>query len=147
MDNYFSNTSIATRADDTQVAGAASIVLRFVGLRPNSKHRVYIEGEDYTWACKGWGKNLGEELVTNEFGSVCFSILYEISMGAPFEREDKVTNSVAYYSSRMDSGASKRENNVSRIYKTVEIRSADNASHAREIIFFPVLARRTPANQ
>lgn len=128
--NAFSNTSLTTLATDTQKSGAHEYKMIFKGLRPSTKHRLYLEDEDYTWACRGWGQNLGEEIVSDEFGVARVFVYYEIYASRPAQFEYKTTESVAFHSNKLSKQNARMEDAVIVNYKTWEIKSADGLSQA-----------------
>lgn len=51
------------------------------GMKPNTKYDIFVNDVDYGWATKPWGKNLGDQIVSDSNGKAVFFILTEI----PFE--------------------------------------------------------------
>ncbi len=47
------------------------------GLRPNTKYSISVDGIEYGWAAKQIGKNLGDNLVSNDIGTLDFGLLVE----------------------------------------------------------------------
>lgn len=128
--NAFSNTSISALAKDTFRSTNHMYAFTFTGLRPLTKHKVYLEDVDYTWACKGWGQNIGEEILSDANGEAKVYILYELPFSAPSAYEIKEPNSINFASNRLSNQNKRVENQISTYYKTFEIKSADGLSHA-----------------
>lgn len=147
MYNDYSNSSISTVSPDTEIVGARQFVIRFFGLRPNTKHKVYLDGVDYTWACKGWGQNLGEDILTNEYGVADFRVLFETSRQGRAELEEETVNSVAYYSGKVNPANRSIEDVVKTSKKTFYIRSADGLSSGQQIFHFHMVSKHNPVNQ
>ncbi len=128
--NSFSNVSISTLASDTQRAGAMCYRMTFKGLRPNTKHKMYLENVDFSWACRTYGKNIGEDMISDENGDLIVFVYYEIPFVKPADFEIDETQSVAYSSSRINNTNRRMEDAVSVQWKSFEVRSDDGLSHA-----------------
>lgn len=137
--NSFTNTSISTQSHDTFRSATHTYKMRFSGLRPNTKHKMYLEDVDYTWACKGWGQNLGEDLLSSSDGNLTVYVLYEIPFSRPSLYENKETQSVAFYSNKFNNQNKRMEDVVDVQWKTFEVRSADNMSHAATKMHFHIV--------
>ena len=62
---------------DTARSKAFNVPIECMGLKPNTKYNFFLDGVDYSWAAKPWGKNLGEDLVSDNEGKLSFYFLYD----------------------------------------------------------------------
>lgn len=128
--NSHSNTSISTRNSETFRTRTHTYKFEFTGLRPKTKHKMYLDDIDYTWACKGFGQKIGEDLLSDVNGKLMVYVLYEIQFSRPAMFEMKETQSIAYYSNKLNNQNSRMEDKVRVSWKTFQIKSADGLSHA-----------------
>jgi len=145
--NSFSNTSISTTIEDTHRSGVHCYKMTFTGLRPSTKHKVYLDGVDYTWACRGWGQNLGEDIITDINGVAKVHVYYEIPFSRPAVYETKTPESIAYYSNRINNKNKRMEDVVQVQYKVFEIRSADSQSYATAQMHFHICIIKGDVNR
>lgn len=104
--------------------------MRFKGLRPNTKHKMYLENVDYTWACKGWGQNLGEDILSDADGFATVYVLYEIPFSRPAQYEFEEKQSISYNNKKLNSQNARMEDVVYVQWKSFELKSADGLSQA-----------------
>lgn len=128
--NTYDGASISTTNDDTYRTAAHAYNMAFVGLRPNTKHKIYLDGIDYTWAAKGYGQNLGEDILSTEKGTASLMVYFEIPLSRPAQFELDVPNTLSFYSNKVGNQNKRMEDAVNVNWKTWEIRSADGLSNA-----------------
>lgn len=142
--NSFNSDSINNPTKDTFRSGTHKYRMIFSGLRPNTKHKMYLDNVDYSWACIPYGGMLGDDLVTNENGILHVFVLYEIPFSQPAEYEmPKPSGS----SSQFNSPNSRMEDVVKVVWKTFEVRSLDNMSHAAVSMHFHILLQNNDVNR
>ena len=134
--NAFSNNSITSVSNDTFRTNSHCYKFTYSGLRPNTKHKMYLDGSDYTWACRGFGQNLGEDLLSNNNGQLTVYVLYEIPFSKPAAYEIKEKDSVAFYTDKFNTPNGRMEDTVHVQWKKFEIQSADGLSHAETLVHF-----------
>lgn len=144
--NAFSNASINTTTMDTRASAAHTYDWIFEGLRPNTKHKMFLDDVDYTWACRGWGQNLGEEITSDNTGMARVFVLYEIPFQQPASYEMKIPSSLGGSGNRINNQNGRFEDSVMTYYKTFEIKSADGLSHAIIHLPFPIVLINTDYN-
>lgn len=76
-----SNTFLDDISYDTFQTRNHTWNMKFWGLKPNTKHDLYVDGVEYNWAAKQFGKDLGADLVSDSDGKLLFNLFYEF----PFE--------------------------------------------------------------
>jgi hypothetical protein len=72
-----SNTVFDDTTTDTLRSKAFNIPIESGSLKPNTKYDFYLDSILYNWACKPWGKNLGDDLVSDDEGKLYFNFLYD----------------------------------------------------------------------
>lgn len=128
--NAYNKDSMSTLATDTSRTTVKAIKLSFGGLRPNTKHKMYLDGVDYTWACKGFGQNLGEDILSDENGQVNVTVLYEIPYSFPSNYELPTGNPISDIRNSVGAQNSRESRRIYQDYKTWTIRSLDGLSEA-----------------
>ena len=144
--NTYDQNSITAQNGDTFRSTAHGYKMEFRGLRPRTRHKMYLDDVDYTWACKGFGQKLGEDVMSDENGAVKLIVYYEIPLtgAAAFENLQQAT-----YSSGVSVGQqnSRAENKVYVQYKTWNLKSADGLSSAMFQVHFHIVMTNTDYNR
>lgn len=132
-------SDIATKSLNTIRTQTHMTFFGVQGLRPNTRHDVYLEGELYTFACKQFGKDLGEDLISDENGRLAFYMLHEVEFNRNMNFELQSSQSLAFQSSGVNQQDSRREANLVTNYKIVEIKSPDGNSYSQLNLESPLL--------
>lgn len=110
----------------------------FSGLLPNTKHSMFVDGENYNALTRQAGKDFGADLISDENGVLRVQVLYEI----PFNRERNFelpqTTTLAFQEevvNRQSSRDFRRVNN----YVVFEVKSANENSYAQYVMTMPIL--------
>ena len=72
-----SNTILNASNRDTQKSYTVLQKVRFTSLKPGTKHDLYIDGVLHNWSARPFGKNLGDDLITDDLGTISFQVLLE----------------------------------------------------------------------
>lgn len=99
---------------------------KFVGLRPNTKHDLYMNGIIYNWAAKPYGKNLGDSIISDNNGRVSIDVFHESAIIPNVE--DSVNNGSFFNSSLTNQQKDNRDRIVIRAFTDFELISADQKS-------------------
>ena len=51
----------------------------FTGLKANTTYQIFLNGNDHGWATRQIGKNLGEPLISDQYGRLKIRYLFEIT--------------------------------------------------------------------
>lgn len=78
MPTTFTSNSAFALSSDTFKTQTKAVELPFIGLKSSTKHDVFVDGINYNWATKQFGKNLGDDLVSDERGRLTIIIYLEI---------------------------------------------------------------------
>lgn len=62
---------------DTVRSKAFNVPITCMGLKPNTKYDFYLDGIEFSWAAKPFGKRLGQDLVSDASGKLSFYFLYD----------------------------------------------------------------------
>lgn len=73
-----SNNSFGYSSSDTFRSKAKEWRASFVSLKPNTKHDFFINGIDYNWGARQYGKDLGDPLVSDAYGRLNVLYVFEI---------------------------------------------------------------------
>ena len=123
-------TDLVTKATNINRTQNHRYRFLFNGLLPNTKHKMYIDGVDYTFATRQLGKDFGDDLISGPSGELDVFVLYEI----PFSRDQNFelpqTQSVAYQEQIYNNQESKTYRVVNN-YVLFEVKSADENSYAQ----------------
>jgi hypothetical protein len=83
-----SNVVFADTTQDTLRSKAFNVPISVTGLKPNTKYDFYLDSVLYTWACKPFGKNLGDNLVSDASGKLTFYFLYDFQYEGNYAFDD-----------------------------------------------------------
>lgn len=65
------------KTSDTARSKAFNIPVSCAGLKPGTKYQFYLDGVEFGWAVKPFGKKLGDDLVSDDNGVLQFNFLYD----------------------------------------------------------------------
>ena len=99
----------------------------FSGLAPNTIHYPYLDGVDHTFATKQFGKDYGEELITDENGDLDMYFMREIVWNRTQNFELPENPSVNYQNNQLGSQSFASVKNIF----VFEVRSITDESHAQ----------------
>lgn len=116
---------------------------RVTGLRPNTKHTINIDGEDFAYATRQFGKAPGADLITDDDGAIRLFVLYEIMFHRmqDFEIEDQPT--LSKQTNIFNQQQSQRNTKVVNNYKIVELISFDGQSYSQFVLKLNLLLTPT----
>lgn len=104
------------------------------GLRPNTKHTITIDDEEYAFATRQFGKAPGADLISNADGELQLFILYEIEFNRTQNFELNQTQSLATEGNAFNQQQNRKAVNTVTNYKVVEVKSFDGLSQAQFIM-------------
>jgi hypothetical protein len=109
---------------DTVRCNAHLICLKVNGLRPFTKHKFYIDGIDYSWACRQFGKNLGEDLISDGGGYIKFDVLGEFKYEGNYSFDNATSDQTenAYNQSQQIN----KSTNFVKTYRFMELKAPDS---------------------
>lgn len=139
---FTSNTSF-TLSSDTFKTQCKGITIDFGGLKPLTRHDCLVDGLNYNWATKQFGKNIGDDLISDVKGKINITILFEI----PYEGTIAHDNIVTRVDNNLLLGnqSEQRTNNYMVTNKVIEIKG--NNSYAKYIKTFRFLINPYHANR
>lgn len=108
------------------------LVVSFSGLLPSTKHSLYVNGEDRTAVSRQYGKDFGDDLISDANGELFVLVLTEtpFTRGANFELPQE--NAVAFETNRFNNQRG-GVRNVDRTRILYEVRSANDRSYGQFI--------------
>lgn len=92
------------------------------GLKPSTKHSVTIDGISMNWAIKPWGKDLGDDLISDASGRVRFLLLHELDRENAYALDSIILDGKT---SKL-SGNPKDGPNFHKTHHTMEISAPDS---------------------
>lgn len=111
----------------------------FKGLRPNTRHDLYLNNQLYNFAAIPFGKNIGDSIISDSNGTVKVVILAEDSYKlAAAERENFTT---PFNTLMTNQQKDKREKKVIRMYDDFFLTSVDGKSSCTMRIYRDLLTR------
>lgn len=118
------------------------------GLRPNTKHNVFIEDEDVGFRTRQFGKEFGADLISNENGELFFGILHEIEFARNRNFELPQGQTLSFQDSQVNNTAGSRQ--ASQTVKNnliVELISPDGQSQTQIVMNLNIILTAGPVNQ
>lgn len=103
-------------------AGERDFRISCTGLRPKTIHKFYVEDVDMTASCKPYNGDVGDDLVTDEYGKLNFTYYHNAAIPSGTTYSDYIN-----YIKQITLAAS---------IKKVEIKSLDNNSRCDLVIGF-----------
>ena len=114
------------------------------GLTPSTKHNIYLDDEDIGFRTKQFGKDFGDDLITDENGTIFFGVLLQL----PFPRDQNFElpeqQTVSFQTNMFGPGADPRIAKTVINYRIVELRSTSGLSYAQFRIQFPLVLTPGP---
>lgn len=118
--------------------------MRAAGLRPTTKHAITIDGVDYAFATRQFGKAFGDDLISNDNGEIVFGILYEIPFARDQNFELPQRQTLQFEADRVQTQNTRRNLNVVNNFKIIELISADGQSYTQLQLRLPLLIQGGP---
>ena len=131
------STDLTTQALHVNRVQTHMPLFRTTGLKPNTNHNVYLDGELYNFAVKPFGKDLGAACTSDSNGSLIFYMLYEVEYNRGQNFEFDITQSI-----NIDP-TNNTENRVKN-YRLIEVKSADGSSYAQFVMTVNLLLTAGP---
>ena len=103
-------------------------ILNVSGLKPETIHNVYEDGEDITWRVRQFGKDLGGGVQSDFNGDLAFEVYVQIDYPRQFNFELASTPTLSYQTYQLNRGS--LQNRYSKNYRIFEIKSNDGSSYA-----------------
>lgn len=100
------------------------------GLRPNTKHKLYLDGVEHTFAARQLGKDFGDDLISDQSGRIDLEYLMQFNFNRDQNFELPEQQTLSYRDSVLNT---QRSNRVVKNYVLVEIKSADGQSYAQHV--------------
>lgn len=104
------------------------------GLRPNTKHTITIDDEDYGFATRQFGKAPGADLISDADGNLSLLVLYEIEFNRTQNFELNQTQSLATEGNALNQQQNRKAVNTVINYKVIEVKSFDGLSQTQFIM-------------
>lgn len=101
------------------------------GLRPNTKHTFYIDGVNHNFAARQYGKDFGDDLISDSSGELHIEYLMEFSYNRDQNFELPEQQTLSYQTGQLQ--ASQQSNKVARNYVLIEVKSVDGLSYAQHM--------------
>jgi len=101
------------------------------GLKPNTKHKMYVDGVDNTWATKQHGKDFGDDLISNGDGALSVQLLAQWAYPRNQNFELPEQQSVAFQTNNVGQGSTQASTKRVNNYVIIEIKSDDSLSYAQ----------------
>ena len=116
------------------------------GLRPLTKHNIFIEGEDRGFATRQFGKAFGDDLISDENGVIQFGLLHEIAFNREqlFELPQGQTLS---FQDRQIAQTTRQSSATVVNNLIIELISPDEQSQAQFVVRLNLLLTPGPVNQ
>jgi len=116
------------------------------GLRPNTKHNITIDGVDYAFATKQFGKDFGADLLSDENGELKLGVLYELRYGRDANFELPQRQTLSFQDDVLNSGSTGDRKVSKTIVKKriIELISPDGLSYAQYVFSTNILMTAGP---
>lgn len=121
---------------------------RATGLRPNTKHNVFIEGEDVGFRARQFGKVFGDDLISDENGQLLFGLLHEIEFARNRNFELPQSQTLSFQDGQVNNTAGSRQ--ASQTVKNnliIELVSPDGQSQSQIVLKMNIILTAGPVNQ
>lgn len=73
-----SNSSFGFSSSDTFRTKTKEASVSFAGLKPLTRYNMAINGYDYNWASRTYGSDLGDPLISDQYGKITVYYVFEI---------------------------------------------------------------------
>lgn len=118
-----SNDYFTTLSLDPPITNNKLLELNCWGMKPNTKYEIYVNDVEFGWATKQWGKNLGDDLISDEKGQITVYVLSEIPFEASYAYDhDRPDNSSPTRNKQTDS----KPSNIVNTLTTIELRAPNS---------------------
>jgi len=132
-------TDLTTKALNVIRTQTHMVLFRVAGLRPNTKHLAYLDGQEYGFATKQFGKDLGEDLISDSSGAITVYVLYEVEFNRTQNFEFAVSQSLSFQNNQINQQASRQEAAKVNNFRIFEFKSPDGNSYAQYRMELPLL--------
>jgi hypothetical protein len=105
----------------------------FTGLLPNTKHTVFYDGVDHTFATRTWGGDYGGELISDENGMLLVEMLIEIE----FNRDQNFELPQGQSLSSQERTVNTQQRRLAKVVvqkRIIEAKSANDLSYGQIIV-------------
>jgi hypothetical protein len=114
------------------------------GLLPNTKHNIYFDGEDIQFRTKQFGKDFGDDLISNANGILHIGILMQL----PFPRDQNFElpeqQTLSFQTNMFGPGTDPRVTQTVVNYRIIELKSSNGLSYAQFRMKFPLVLTPGP---
>jgi hypothetical protein len=117
------------------------LTLGFNGLLPRTKHILYMDGVDHSFASRQMGKEPGDDIISDANGEAVVEFYYEVPFARDQNFELPQTPSLSFQESVLSD--SRRQNLVTNVLK-IELKSSNEQSYAQYLLNLDLLLTGGP---
>lgn len=128
------------KSSDTARSKTFNVPISCAGLKPATKFTFFLDGVEFGWAVKPFGKKLGDDLISADDGTLQFSFLYDFQFEGNYAFDNLPTTP--------SSGSQYNQNTVDTPYyfTTQRFIELKGTAGAYASAYFPLRLLITPAH-
>lgn len=134
--------NLTTRAQNITRTQNHYYHMRASGLRPNTKHNIFIEGIDRGYSTRQFGKNFGEDLISDENGEIRYGVLYELE----YNRDKNFEIPSKQQTDPNNQQGSKKPSRIFVENKIIELISPDGGSQCQFVLKLNIILTDNPVS-